>query len=378
VRERIRWVARSSSLVVVAPIPWFPFNRWTRRTGGIRCPFIEIQDGIQVYHPPVLSPPLVGKSLDAILYAMSLVPFLLWLRRRFPFDLVDAHFTYPDGVAAILLGHWFRRPTLVTLRGTHDLRHAGFLLRRWQIRHALRAATRLIAVSESLRQFVASLGIARERVRVIANGVDRDRFVPTDRKEARDRLGLPHDRIILLAVGNLVEVKGHQRVIDSLPDLVAKRPELLFIAIGAEVKGDGYRQSLDELVCRSGLEKHVRIVSPRPHEEIPIWMAAADLFCLATRSEGCCNAIREALACGLPVVTTRVGGNPEMVHDGGNGLLVPFWDGRTFVDAIDHALTRDWDRRAIAAAARDHGWERTADQVLEEFSLARATPTAMR
>ena len=169
---------------------------------------------------------------------------------------------------------------------------------------------------------------------------------------------------MLLSVGALIEGKGHHRVLEILPDLIARRPELLYVAIGS---GDSYRRVIEELVQRHCLEEYVRIMTPRPHEEIPLWMAAADLFCLATRSEGWCNAIMEALACGLPVVTTRVGGNAEVVRDGHDGLLVPFWDGPAFANAILRALEFQWDRQAISARARVNGWEERAEEVLEEF-----------
>ncbi len=370
VRERVRHIAAHCGVVVVAPTPWFPLNRWIRGREVAHAPFVEDQGGITVYHPRFVCVPWFGKCLDGILYFLSLLPFIAWVRRRFPFDLIDAHFAYPDGPAGVLLGKVFGRPALITLRGPHDLRHAGYRLRRPQIRFALKAATRLISVSESLRQFAAGLGVDRDKVRVIPNGVDRSRFLPSDRRAAREKLGLPHDRAILLAVGHLVERKGHHRVIEILPDLIRRRPDLLYIAIGGDISGDSYREVIEGLVRRHGLEEHVRIVPSRPHDEIPLWMAAADLFCLATRSEGCCNALIEALACGLPVVTTRVDGNDELVREGRDGLLVPFWDGPAFSDAILRALEGQWDRAAIAGRTHGRGWERTAEQVLEEFRLS--------
>jgi glycosyltransferase involved in cell wall biosynthesis len=370
VKERVRHVAARAAVVVIAPVPWFPLNRWIRGSGVAATPLVEIQNGLTVYHPRFLCLPLVGKSLDALLYALSVWPFLTWLRRRFPFDIIDAHFTFPDGVAATVLGRVFRRRVCVTIRGPHDIRHAGFRLRRWQIRFALRAAARLISVSESLRHFAVSLGAERDKIRVLPNGVDATRFFPSDRKVARDRLGLPQDRVILLAVGSLGERKGHQRMIELLPRLVMKRPELLYVAVGDEIPGMKYRHFLDTLIRRLGLAGHVRIIGPRPHDEIQVWMAAANLFCLATRAEGWCNALTEALACGLPVVTTRVGGNVELVRDGRDGLLVPFWNGAGFGTAILRALEHSWDRDDIARTAASNDWDKTADQVLQEFRHA--------
>ncbi len=369
VRERVRHLRTHCELVVVAPIPWFPFNRWVRGPEQALAPFVEVSDGMTLYHPRFLCLPGLGKCLDGILYFLCLLPFLGWLRRRFPFDLIDAHFTYPDGLAGVLLAKWFRCPGIVTLRGAHDLRHSRYRLRRPQIRFALTAATRVIAVSASLRAAVFHLGVTRD-VRVIPNGVDNSRFRPSDRWAARAALDLPQDRAILISVGHIVEGKGHHRVVEVMADLVSRRPDVLYIIIGASIRGDVSRETIDHLVERYGLAAHVRIVPPRPHGEIPTWLAAADLFCLATRYEGWSNAVMEALACGVPTVTTLVGGNAEIVRDGSDGLLVPFWDRRAFGDAVLRALSIPWDRAAIAARMRAHGWERTSEEVVEEFRLS--------
>jgi glycosyltransferase involved in cell wall biosynthesis len=370
VRERVRHVAADGDMVVVAPVPWFPLNRWIRGREYVGIPLAERHGGLTVYYPRFLCVPGVWKCLDAALYFLSLLPFLLWLRRKHPFDLIDAHFTYPDGVAAVLLGKVFRRPTVVTVRGSHDVRHAGYAMRRPQIRAALRAAAGVIAVSGSLERFAASLGLATGDVRVIPNGVDRSLFFPSDRAAARERLGLPGDRAILLGVGGLVEGKGHHRVVDALPALLVRRPDLLYVILGSGALDGRYRRALDERIAGHGLGDHVRIVPSRPHEEVGLWLAAADLFCLATRSEGWCNAIMEALACGLPVVTTRVGGNAELVRDGLDGLLVPFWDEQVFQGAVLRALATGWDREAIARHAAGNGWDRVADEVLAVFRRA--------
>jgi hypothetical protein len=96
VRERVRHLAQRCEVRVVAPIAWFPGNRWLRGRAVAATPLVESQDGMPVYHPRFLCPPAVGKCLDGALYFLSLVPFCLWLRRRFPFDVIDVHFTYPS------------------------------------------------------------------------------------------------------------------------------------------------------------------------------------------------------------------------------------------------------------------------------------------
>ncbi len=372
VRDRVRHLAAHCELQVVAPIPWFPPQR--RWRGGERAdaPAVENQLGFPVYHPRVLSVPGVVKSLDGLLYCLSLLRLVRRLRVSFPFDVIDAHFGYPAGVGAALLGRALRCPVVITLRG-NEVAIARHVLRRQQIRFALSHA-RVIAVSDSLRNFATDLGVAPERVRVIPNGIDASQFRPSDKEAARARLGLPRDRPILLAVGAFLEHKGHERMLDLLPRLTAQHPDILYVAVGNRGGGDSRFPAIERRVRDEQLASRVRLELGRPHEEMPLWMAAADLFCLATGREGWSNAITEALACGLPVVTTRVGGNAEIVRDGEDGFLIPFFDADAFVAAVERGLRHAWDRAAIAQRAAAWRWEAVASAAFDELQHACRSP----
>ncbi|OLB98573.1 MAG: hypothetical protein AUH30_07455 [Candidatus Rokubacteria bacterium 13_1_40CM_68_15] len=374
VRERVRRMARSCEAVVVAPVPWFPWDQAIRgrRWGGI--PRIERQDGLVVHHPRFVSVPRYGKWLDGILYAASLLGFVRRLRQSFPFEMIDAHFAYPDGMAGVLLGKALGCPVMITLRGS-IVRLRTYPLHRPQLRFALQAADRVVAVSESLKRVAIDLGIRAEKIRVIPNGVDTTRFFPMDRDDARRRLGLPLDATILLTVGGVYEGKGQHVVLQALPRLLARDPRLLYVVVGGERVGDSYRHTLDGIIRAHGLGDHVLFVGSKPHEDLRVWYAAADVLCLATRSEGRANVLLESIACGVPVVTTHVGGNPEIVRDGRDGFLVPFGDVESLAAAVDRALHQSWDRGDLVAHARRQSWETTARGVLEECSaLRRSTP----
>jgi len=366
VRERMRRVARHCDVRVVAPIPWFPLNRLIRgaRWSGIAP--LEWQDGLPVHHPRVLSVPRYGKWLDGALYAASLWPVLARLRRELPFDLIDAHFAYPDGLAAVLLGRAFGCPVTITLRGS-IVRLATYPAHRPQLRFALRRAARVFAVSDSLKRVAVGLGIPPGHIRVLPNGVDAERFAPRDRRECRAALGLPQEATILLSVGGLNEGKGHHRIVAALPELVRRHPGLLYVVVGGEHPGDSARARIERDVAEHGLEGRVRLVGERPHDEVPKWLAAADLFCLATRSEGWANVLLEALACGIPVVTTRVGGNAEIVTHEGLGLLVDPGSDEALRAGILAALARQWNPAVLTAHARAHSWDTTALEVVAEL-----------
>ncbi|HXG02282.1 MAG TPA: glycosyltransferase [Candidatus Binatia bacterium] len=366
VRERARRMARACAMQVVAPVPWFPLNGLIRGPRFTGIPPLERQDGLTVHHPRAFSVPRYLKSLDGLFYAASVAPVLARLRRDFAFDVIDAHFAYPDGLAGVLLGRLFRVPVMVTLRGS-IVRLATYATHRPQLRWTLARASAVVSVSRSLRDVAVALGRPPERIRVIPNGVDTGRFRPLDRAAARAACGLPADRTVLLAVGGVYDGKGHHLVVEALPRLVRRYPDLLYVVVGAERPGERYRERLGALAERLGVARHLRLAGPRPPEELPAWYSAADLFCLATRSEGWANCLLEALACGLPVVTTRVGGNPEIVRDGVDGLLVPWGDVAALAEAIEAALERPWDRGALVAHAATHSWDETAARALEEL-----------
>ena len=366
VRERIRRIAAQCDVVVVAPVPWFPFNRLIRGEQWAGIAATERHDGLDVRHPRFFCIPRYLKWLDGVFYAVSLLPFLWRLRRSFPFDVIDSHFAYPDGLAGTIIGRIFRRPVVITLRGS-IVRLATYPLHRPQLRLALRAAKRVVAVSESLKQTAVALGIPAQKVRVIPNGVDTSRFFPMDRREARRALDLPEEARILLTVGGLNEGKGQHRIVAMLPSLLGRHPDLLYVAVGGGRRADSLRPVLEGLIRDKGLHDHVLLAGERPHEEIPLWMAACNVFCLATRSEGWANVLLEALACGRPVVSTRVGGNAEIVTDPSLGTLVPAGNDAAFADALRTALARAWAPEALATHARQHSWDRAARDVLAEL-----------
>ena len=373
VRERVRHVAARCEVQVVAPFPWFPLQRGIPGRATEHPPPIEEQCGFPVHHPRAFSIPGIAKSLDGLFYFLSVLPFVSRLRRRFPFDVIDAQFAYPDGFGAVLVGRALRCPVVITLRG-YESDVADYALRRPQLRFAVRRCARVITVSESLRRLARGLGADPALTRVIPNAVDSGAFHPRDQQAARAKLDLPPHRTILLSVGAFVEGKGHELVLDVLPQIIARRPDLLYLAIGNRGGSDSRLAAIRARVRDQGLEQRVRLEVARGHDEMPFWLAAADLFCLATRREGWSNAITEALACGLPVVTTDRGGNSEVVRHGSDGFLVPFFDAPAFADAVVRGLERPWDRAAIARRAAARRWEDVAGEVVEELQLARRSP----
>ncbi|MEJ2564761.1 MAG: glycosyltransferase [Gammaproteobacteria bacterium] len=369
IRERMFRVAQILPLIVVAPVPWFPLQRLIRLFRPHfrpSAPRHEMQQGIDVYHPRFFSIPGFCKSWDGLFMALACCRLLSRLKRQRGFDIIDAHFAYPDGYAATLLGKWSSLPVTITLRGT-EVPLAKDPARRDRIVRALARAERVFAVAEALKRHVVKLGVNSDKILVVGNGVDSGKFNPVPKIEARAALGLPLDAPILITVGGLVERKGFHRVIECLPALLRQFPGLRYLIVGGPCAEGDWRPQLEALVARLGLQDVVHFLGAMPAERLRVPLSAADVFALATRNEGWANVLLEAMACGLPVVTTDVGGNKEVVCNQELGTIVRFGDADALRKALDEALRRKWDHGAIIAYARDNDWAKRVGVLVSEF-----------
>jgi glycosyltransferase involved in cell wall biosynthesis len=370
IRERMFRVARVLPLTVVAPVPWFPLQGLLRRwKPGFRpaAPAIENQDGIEVRHPRFFSVPGAFKWLDGLFMALACLPTMRRLKRSFGFNVIDAHFAYPDGYAATLLGRWLRVPVTITLRGT-EVPLARDPPRRRRLVKALQRARRVFSVSESLKQHVVGLGVAREKIMVVGNGIDTTVFHRVGRAAARHALNLPVDAPVLISVGALVERKGFHRVMECLPALRRRFPGLRYLVIGGPSPEGDWTGILRERAAELGLADCVIFMGALAPKELKLPLSAADVFVLATQNEGWANVFLEAMACGLPVVTTSVGGNAEVVAHPGLGIIVPFGEREELERAMTEALLRNWDRASLVAHAEANGWDKRVAVLANEFS----------
>ncbi len=375
VQERMARVARHLPLVVVAPVPWFPGEgliRYWRPWFRPRVPRHEQREGIDVHHPRFLCIPGVGKSLDGLFQALGVLPTLRRLRRAGQLDLIDAHFIYPDGVAAWLVARWLGCPYTITLRGT-ILRISRTRLARYQARRALRGAARVFSVSDSLRQVALAMEPDRVPVEVVPNGINLDLFHPEDRRACRQALGIPADARVLITVGTLNERKGFHRVIEQLPQMLQEQPDLYYLAVGGGSPDGNDERRLRALAEQKGVADRVVFTGPVPPERLRYCYSAADLFVLPTRFEGWANVFLEAFACGLPAVATDVGGNREVICSDTLGSLVPFGDGPALRRAILDALAQEWDHAAILDYARRNSWAERIPALVARLQQAAAT-----
>ncbi len=378
IRERMFRLQDFRPTVVVSPQPWFPLQGLIRHfRPGYRpeSPRTEVQQGVTVHFPRFLALPGVLRNLDGVSMALCTALLMRRLRREHDLGILDAHFAYPCGYAAVLMGRWLGLSVTITLRGT-ETRHLRTPGLKELAVQAVRSATQVFSVSDSLRLLFMKEGVSGDHIRVIGNGVDLDRFRRVPRDEARAALGLALDAPVLISVGGLVERKGFHRVIELLPALVKRFPGLQYLVVGGPSPEGDMGAQLRDQVQRLGMAGHVVFTGPLPPGKLSVPLSAADAFVLATSNEGWANVFLEAMACGLPVVATDVGGNAEVVSEGHLGRIVPFGDAAALQAALAEALSTQWDRDRIVEHARANTWDRRI-AVLEDcfHSLAQAPRT---
>jgi teichuronic acid biosynthesis glycosyltransferase TuaC len=293
---------------------------------------------------------LLSRPFNGAITAKYLEPILRDLRP----DLILSYYLYPDGFAAVRVGHALGIPTIVESLGS-DLRLIPDPLTRLLVARTVRRADFVLTVSEDLRQRAIHMGAAPQRTKTIINGCDSEIFHFRNRQEARRELQLDEHSDLILYVGRFARPKGLMELCEALSVLAAERPNIRLALIGY-----GSFPAMTSCLRRHGLEKRVINLGRQNSRQVALWMQAANLFCLPSYSEGCPNVIVEATACGCPVVSTTVGGIPEIVGPDCS-ILVPPRDTSALLQGLRDALGREWDRGAIA---RRNG--RTWDNVARE------------
>ncbi len=327
------WVRSGAQVGVIAPHPF-----WSPQTRRFVRGYPDSPAGAE---PPVLRPGYLSLSnlrLGPIsTRRLGLIPFTRAVRRaarRLPFrpDVVYGHFLFPSGHAAAELGHALGVPAVVAVGESHFTDYE----REMGVAFCRRTAQRfqgIVSVSERNRAHcVESYGVSDARVLVAPNAVDSSRFrPPPDRAALRRRLGVPPDRSLAVFVGHFEERKGPLRLIEALADLPGLDLALL---------GEGPQTPKSDAIIFAGC------VAP---DEVPAWLGAADVFVLPTLEEGSPNAVVEALACGLPVVSSDIPALRETVNDDCAVLVEPR-NPAALREAVA-ALLGDAERRASMGRA---------------------------
>ena len=363
VETRLRYLLASGKVEsrVVAPVPWFPSAnpRFGDYAAFAQVPSEEVRFGIQVQHPRYLLIPKVGMSLAPAMMAAAVKPVIgRIIDEGYDFDLIDAHYFYPDGVAAVKLGKYFNKPVTITARGTDINLIPQFKRPREQILWAAANADGMITVCNALKEEMVGLGVAPERITPLRNGVDLQRFAPMDRAQARAELGI--EGFTLISVGALDPRKAHDLTIRALTMLPGVK--LLIAGRGPELK------YLQGVALEAGVQDRVTFLGPVAQPDLKRYYNACDAMVLASSREGWANVLLESMACGTPVVASNVWGTPEVVAAPEAGVLMEDRTPEKLAKAVmalrasypDHAATRRYAER--------FSWDDTTNGQLALFS----------
>jgi glycosyltransferase involved in cell wall biosynthesis len=368
VENRLRHLVADTGTqaTVLAPTWWFPsanprFGPWAAYA---RVPRREQRHGLEVHHPRALTVPKLGMyTAPWALYRAARAELRRLMAEGQRFDAIDAHYLYPDGVAALWLAREFRLPLAITARGSDVTELPDHAVPRALIQRAIAGADALIAVSAGLKRRLVELGAPEEKVTVLRNGIDTALFHPGpwptigDREAMRARLGLAGP--MLISVGGLIPRKRHHLAIDAMAHLPGAT--LLILGAGPE------HAALEARAAERGVADRVRLLGPRPHAELPAYYAAADLSILASSREGWANVLLESMACGTPVVASDIPGNPEVVQRREAGLILRENTAEGIAEAVRDLLAAPPDRAATRRYAEGFGWGETSAGQLALF-----------
>lgn len=340
---------------VVCPRPTLSLKRLARADGGWIC---REQDAVLLPRfLPVPYVPRVGSRVNHLLMAARLRPLLRSMAGDF--DVLLASWLYPDGCAAAAIAHELGRPCVLITQGSDTHQYMHYPVRRRLILEAIGQSHGVIARSRDLAHCLAEAGADAGKLHPIYNGVDLTVFRPRPQAEARAQLGLSTDACIALFVGNFLDVKNPFMLVRAFASFVKGAPEKnnLLMMAGRGPLMDEVRQ----LAASLGLEDRVVLTGPLDSGQIALRMAAADFLCLSSRNEGLPNVIIEAFACGLPVLSTNVGGIAEVVNGPSLGLLVTPGDENAYAAGLRQMAATSWHRDVISEVGARFSWKNAAE-----------------
>jgi len=282
------------------------------------------------------------------------------------FDLIHSHFTWSSGYVGVKLKEKYGKPFVVTAHG-FDIYLWPFKDDEWKkkIECVLNGANQIITVSQKNLSYIKKLN-CDVPVHIIPNGFRRNLFSPRNSDECLRNLQIQFDKKIILSVGNLLEVKGYNFLLKAVYELIKYKKDIMCIIIGV----GPLKNKLHKQIRKLGLEDYIKLLGGKPHNEIPLWMNACDIFAIPSLNEGNPTVMFEALGCGKPVIATRVGGIPEVISSDDYGLLVNPGDFRDLAEKLLFALEKKWDYKKIVEYSELFTWDNIVKKILEVYGKA--------
>jgi len=356
--QTLRIIARQATVKVFYPNASYP---------SLLKPHSRIYDALDpAYSPPDVKTsyhsypalPLISRPFNGGAAARSLLPHV----RTFTPDLIFSVFLYPAGYSALKIGKALSIPVIAMGIGS-DINRIGGALSAKYTRQVLRESDFTVTVSDDLRRKAIALGASMEKTRAILNGCDTSIFRPQDRLAARQKLNIDADAEAVVYIGRMDLKKGLLELVEAAAALHVNHPRLQVYMIG---EGPD-RVAVDAAISGHNAADYVHSLPACSSDDVAGWMTAADVVTLPSYMEGCPNVVLEALACGRPVVATRVGGIPEIMSDECGRLVAPR-DPAALAAGIDAVLHHMWDASSLALHW-SRSWNTVAAELFEVFQF---------
>ena len=349
----------------------------------------EIMDGVHVHRFRWLKPKefkaLIYFSglidnLRLLTYLISLFFNLIWITRKYNLELFHAHHTIPTGLVAIVVGKIMRLPVVVTAHLMDITTHgadvgpldnikdfeSNFIFSRL-IRFSLNSSSKIIAVSGDLANKIELMGINKD-VTILRNAVDISRFKPSKNIEMRQIYKIDDNDILILFIGHLESFKGIFELMDAFKKIRINHDNCKLMIVG-----EGHEeQKVKNVVSKLDLDDYIIFTGKVSPETIQNFYQMADIFTLPSYTEGLPLVVVEAMACGLPVVVSTVGGIPELVKDGINGFLVPPKDRFSLTKKLEilvdnEELRQKFGLKALETVDDEFNIEKKVEKMIEIY-----------
>ncbi len=374
IHSQARYLQKSGcSVTVAAPVPYAPRPLWFRpkwKNYG-RVPSFELVDGIPVHYPRYINLPGQWFHLPSCYSIYSnILGRLDYVISDFRPDIIHAHMATPEGYLGLRISKRHRLPLVCSLRGSDINLYPNFDRITYALtKKVLLNADGLTSVSGALRQEAQRLAKPTVPIEVIYNGCE-ERFFNsrTGASGIRSSLEIPHNCKVFLFVGLIAKAKGVYELVNSFND-IRKRDRSVHLVM----LGDGPDYAAISKFARSGhLNGAISLPGSVPSRQMPEWYGAADFFVLPTYHEGLPNAVLEAMASGVPVISTRVGGIPEVITTGETGLLVAPKNTSELTGAMDFVLKNGATAKRMATLAQKaikekFTWETNAQKMISMY-----------
>ena len=285
-------------------------------------------------------------------------------KSNFDFDIIHAH-RLDYGYTGALFKDRFGKPLVITAHGSDTYEFPFLDKYRYSIsKFVIRKLDHAICVCESDASNLVTLGLSPKRISIIPNGYNENNFKPIETYSAREKLSLPKGKRILLSIGTLWPIKGHRYLIDAIKIITRNRKDVLVVILG---RGP-LKEQLKDKINKAKLSDFIKVVGWQPHNKIPLWINASDIFVLPSLNEGFPTVIPEVLACGKPVIASNVGGVIDVITNDDIGLLVSPKNSEALAEQINVALNKKWEAQTILTYAQEYSLSNITKQLMQVYA----------